>query len=212
QVSYRNLCDRSIAVRVNIGTYQIHRSVSRTCNVSWHDCCSVSRRLIAGGISDMSQRNTRASRTAVMLVPVLAALCAPQSPILAAPIDPGVRHAATDGGPAIPLPGLTADEQAFFQNGLNRFQNVEAVRGAINNGLGPRFNADQCSSCHAYPFVGGSSPASNPQIAVATADGATNTIPWFVVSNGPVREARFIQSNGAPDGGVHDLFVITGRT
>src|SRR6185312_13608080 len=98
------------------------------------------------------------------------------------------------------------------QDGLNRFQNVEAVRGAINNGLGPRFNADQCSSCHAYPFVGGSSPASNPQIAVATADGATNTIPWFVVSNGPVREARFIQSNGAPDGGVHDLFVITGRT
>ena len=160
----------------------------------------------------MSQQNTRASRTLVILVPLVGALCAPESPILAAPIDPGVRHGATDGGPPIPLPGLTADEQGYFQDGLTRFQNVEAVSGGTNNGLGPRFNADQCSSCHAQPFVGGSSPATNPQVAVATADGATNTVPWFVVPNGPVREARFIQSNGAPDGGVHDLFVITGRT
>jgi CxxC motif-containing protein (DUF1111 family) len=160
----------------------------------------------------MSQHNTRASRTLVILVPVVGALCAPQSPTLAAPLDPGVRRAATDGGPPIPLQGLAADEQAFFEDGAARFQNVEAVIGSTNNGLGPRFNADQCSSCHAQPFVGGSSPASNPQVAVATADGATNTIPWFVVSNGPVREARFIQSNGVPDGGVHDLFVITGRT
>ena len=36
-------------------------------------------------------------------------------------------------------------------------------------------------------------------------------MPWFIARNGPVREARFVQSNGAPDGGVHDLFVITGR-
>jgi CxxC motif-containing protein (DUF1111 family) len=160
----------------------------------------------------MNQQNTRALRAFVMLVPVVSALCAPQSPVLAAPNDPGVRHAATDGGPPIPLSGLTTDEQTFFQDGLTRFQAVEAVSGSVNNGLGPRFNSDQCSSCHAQPFVGGSSPASNPQIAVATADGATNTIPWFVAPNGPVREARFVQSNGVPDGGVHDLFVVTGRT
>jgi CxxC motif-containing protein (DUF1111 family) len=36
-------------------------------------------------------------------------------------------------------------------------------------------------------------------------------VPWFVVPNGPVREARFQKSNGVADGGVHDLFVITGR-
>ena len=160
----------------------------------------------------MSQRSTRASRTAVILIAVVGGLCGPQSPILAAPLDPGVRHAATDGGPPEPLPDLTGDEQAFFQDGLARFQAVEAVSGAANNGLGPRFNSDQCSSCHAHPYVGGSSPPSNPQIAVATADGATNSVPWFVVPNGPVREARFIESNGVSDGSVHALFVITGRS
>jgi len=160
----------------------------------------------------MSLQNRRAARTFAILAPMVGALCAPQSPILAAPVDPGVRHAATDGGPPVPLPGLSPDEQAFFQDGLTRFQNVEAVSGSVNNGLGPRFNADQCSACHAYPFAGGSSPANNPQVAVATANGANNTVPWFVVPNGPVREARFVTSNGVTDGGVHALFVITGRS
>jgi len=49
-------------------------------------------------------------------------------------------------------------------------------------------------------------------MAVARTGGATNSIPWFIVSNGPVREARFVASNGVPDGGVHDLFVVTGRS
>jgi len=129
--------------------------------------------------------------------------------------DPGVRHAATDGGPPVPLPGLTSDELTFFQDGVRRFQTVEVVSGATatqGNGLGPRFNSNQCSSCHLQPFAGGSSPATNPQVAVAHAEGATNQIPWFIVPNGPVREARFKTSNGAPDGGVHNTFVITGRT
>ena len=41
------------------------------------------------------------------------------------PVDPGVR-----GGPAgagTPLKGLTADETAFFQDGLARFAEIEAV-------------------------------------------------------------------------------------
>jgi CxxC motif-containing protein (DUF1111 family) len=32
------------------------------------------------------------------------------------------------------------------------------------------------------------------------------------VENGPVREARFKKSNGAADGEVHDIYVITGRS
>jgi len=48
-------------------------------------------------------------------------------------------------------------------------------------------------------------------IAVATLDGAKNTVPWFITPNGPVREARFKKGNGVSDGSVHDLFVITGR-
>jgi CxxC motif-containing protein (DUF1111 family) len=47
--------------------------------------------------------------------------------------------------------------------------------------------------------------------AVANAGGAINQMPWFEARNGPVREARFVQSNGVADGGVHDLFVVTGR-
>jgi CxxC motif-containing protein (DUF1111 family) len=49
-------------------------------------------------------------------------------------------------------------------------------------------------------------------IAVATLNGAKNTVPWFIAPNGPVREARFKHSaNGVADGEVHDIFVITGR-
>jgi CxxC motif-containing protein (DUF1111 family) len=127
------------------------------------------------------------------------------------PVDPGVR-----GGPAGaggPLSGLTADETAFFQNGQSRFAEVEVVANGANNGLGPRFNSNQCLSCHSQPNGGGSSPLQNPQIAVAALNGAKNTIPWFVTQNGPVRESRFKRnSNGTNDGGVHALFVITGRT
>lgn len=126
------------------------------------------------------------------------------------PVDPGVR-----GGPAgagAPLPGLTADETAFFQDGQSRFADIEVVSKGVNNGLGARFNSNQCLSCHSQPGGGGSSPAKNPLLVVAHLNGAKNTVPWFIVENGPVREARFKKSNGVPDGGVHDIFVITGRT
>jgi CxxC motif-containing protein (DUF1111 family) len=129
--------------------------------------------------------------------------------------DPGVRRAATDGGPPVPMPGLTPDELTFFQDGMARFETVEVVAGATpaqGNGLGPRFNSNQCSSCHAQPYVGGTSPATNPLDNVANADGALNEMPWFIAKNGPIREARFVQSNGVPDGSVHNLFVITGRS
>jgi CxxC motif-containing protein (DUF1111 family) len=47
---------------------------------------------------------------------------------------------------------------------------------------------------------------------MATKAGATNTIPSFITSDGPVREARFQRDDrGRPDGGVHALFTIKGR-
>src|SRR5579863_7474552 len=103
--------------------------------------------------------------------------------------DPGVRGGAAGAGG--PLPGLTADEQAFFADGLARFAEVEVVAGGANNGLGPRFNSNQCLSCHSQPAGGGSSPAKNPLIAVATLNGGRNAIPWFITPDGPVREPRF---------------------
>jgi hypothetical protein len=99
-----------------------------------------------------------------------------------APKDPGVRGGTAGAGG--PLKGLTADETSFFKDGQARFADVEVVTKGSNNGLGPRFNSNQCLSCHSQPDAGGSS----------------------------VREARFkLSANGASDGEVHDLFVITGR-
>jgi CxxC motif-containing protein (DUF1111 family) len=115
--------------------------------------------------------------------------------------------------PGGPLAALTADETAFFQDGLARFQDVETVSGGNNTGLGPRFNSNQCLSCHSQPSAGGSSPEQNPLIAVATLDGAKNSVPWFIAPNGPVREARFKQNpDGTNDGNVHAIFVVTGRS
>jgi len=127
-----------------------------------------------------------------------------------APVDPGVRGGAPGAGTA--LEGLTADETALFQNGLAKFLDIDSVTGGQNNGLGPRFNSNQCLSCHSQPSVGGTSPATNPLIMIATLDGARNVVPWFITQNGPIREARFKRNpNGTNDGGVHNLFVITGR-
>ncbi len=130
-------------------------------------------------------------------------------------LDPGVRGGPPGAGG--PIGGMSTDYQNFFNAALARFQEVDSVSGTITNesgvGLGPRFNATSCSGCHAFPAIGGTSPAANPQITMAVADGATNKIPPFITANGPVREARFIRnSNGTADGGVHDLFVITGRS
>ncbi len=128
--------------------------------------------------------------------------------------DPGVRT-----GPPVqarPLTGLTAAEQELFDAGHEAFQDIASVKGTIANteaGLGPRFNLDSCAGCHAQPTVGGSSPAVNPQIAVAHKEGATNVIPPFLALNGPVRVVRFKRDpQGRPDGGVKALFTIKGRS
>jgi CxxC motif-containing protein (DUF1111 family) len=133
----------------------------------------------------------------------------------AQPADPGIRQEPSDGEPPVALQGLGQDELSFFEDGLRRFNTQEVVSGASGtqgNGLGPRFNSDSCVSCHAYPNSGGSSPVLNPLSSIASAYGAANNLPWFITGNGPIREARFVQSNGEPDGSVHDLFVVTGRS
>lgn len=136
------------------------------------------------------------------------------APALAQVTDPGVRQPAAPGAAPVPLAGMNSNEGPYFQDGALRFQAVEGVSGTNgpNTGLGPRFNSNSCSSCHAQPVIGGSSPPSNPLYSVYNAMGASNQMPWFEAPNGPVREARFVQSNGVPDGGVHNLFVVTGRT
>jgi CxxC motif-containing protein (DUF1111 family) len=121
--------------------------------------------------------------------------------------DPGVRGGAAGAGGAIA--GLTKNEIAFFDAGKDDFVEEETVP----EGLGPTMNLDSCGGCHLHPAVGGTSPPVNPQIAFANKDGATNAIPSFITRNGPVREARFVRNaDGTPNGGVHDLFTIAGRS
>jgi CxxC motif-containing protein (DUF1111 family) len=120
--------------------------------------------------------------------------------------DPGVRGGAPGAGGH--LPGLTGYEVAYFELGLEDFAEAEG----IGDGLGPRFNADGCGTCHSQPAIGGTSPARNPLVNLATAFGARNVVPSFIDPDGPIREARFKRlPNGQPDGGVHALFVISGR-
>jgi CxxC motif-containing protein (DUF1111 family) len=128
------------------------------------------------------------------------------SPSAFAQTDPGVQGGAARAGR--PLPGLTANEAIFFDIGREDFNEAEGV----GDGLGPRFNLDGCGGCHFQPDIGGTSGTINPQVAVATAFGARNTVPAFITLNGPIREARLKrQPNGQPDGGVHALFVISQR-
>ena len=121
--------------------------------------------------------------------------------------DPGVR-----GGPAGaggPLGDLSPNERAFFDLGKEDFEEAEDVA----DGVGPRMNLDGCGGCHIQPAIGGTSPFVNPQVAFASKDGGTDFVPSFIRSNGPIREARFVRNpDGTPDGGVHALFTITGRT
>jgi CxxC motif-containing protein (DUF1111 family) len=139
-------------------------------------------------------------------------------PVSASVVDPGPRGGSPAAGGS--LESVAADDPAtildFWTTGRERFQEADDVPA----GLGPRFNALSCASCHAHPDVGGSSPSVNPQVAAATAAGATNTVPSFITSSGPVREARFIyftDGSGnpittAPNGGVMPLYTIAGRS
>jgi CxxC motif-containing protein (DUF1111 family) len=134
-------------------------------------------------------------------------------------LDPGPRAGSIGAGN--PIQGLTTQQNAFFQNGLSQFIEVEGVTlpSPGNGGLGPTFNSNSCGSCHSQPATGGTSPSmnafpfvgniagQNPQFTVGQLMNGGNRIPFFVTADGPVREARF-----KSDSGVHDLFTIAGRT
>jgi Di-haem oxidoreductase, putative peroxidase len=141
-------------------------------------------------------------------------------------IDPGPRIGGVGAGGF--LMGLTDAQQAQANDGAMRFVEPETFPG----GLGPFYNSGTqraCGGCHAQPNVGGSSPSAsaypyigpNPQATVDyNAYNASNVIPPFISADGPVREMRLVyfhKPNGnlnlnAPDGGVHDLYNVTGRT
>ena len=139
--------------------------------------------------------------------------------------DPGIQSGNRGTGAALSsvLSNSPSGILSFFTDGQKRFQDVESVSNSPtgNNGLGPRFNSTSCSSCHTQPAFGGTGAAVNPQFSF-TSNGTAprDTTPYFVTANGPTLEARFpffFNNNGtvnynAPNGGVEDLFTVTGRS
>jgi len=125
--------------------------------------------------------------------------------------DPGVRNGPAGAGG--PLAGLTTDEREMFDVGREDFNENEDVV----DGVGPRFNFVGCGGCHSHPEIGGTSPGpaqgGNPLFLVTGALGFKgNVIPSFITPDGPIREARFqYHPDGTRDGGVTNLFVITGH-
>jgi CxxC motif-containing protein (DUF1111 family) len=128
--------------------------------------------------------------------------------------DPGVRSGAADAGGAIT--GLTSGQSTAFNSGRGTFNEINGVTGGTGGliGLGPRFDSNSCKSCHAQPAPGGSSPATNPLFNVFQLNGATNTMPFFITTSGPVVVARFPFAADlvTPDGHVQQLFTVTGRS
>lgn len=143
--------------------------------------------------------------------------------IALAQTDPGVQSGNRGTGAALSsvLANNPSGILAFFADGQTRFQEVETVSNSANVGLGPRFNSNQCSSCHAQPTLGGTGAATNPQF-LFTSNGVApgNTMPSFITADGPTLEARFpffFNTNGsvntnAPNGGVETIFTVTGRS
>jgi len=154
---------------------------------------------------------TRSNNTTLLVVPV---------PDCAQPPD-----ALGNEGAGNVLNNAGVNTGTFWFNTIGIFGQVASVDGSVDpvtknptlKGLGPAFNGEGCFQCHSQPTVGGTSPFNNPQFAAASDRGALNTVPSFLRSTGPIREARFIldeadTSNRTLDGGVHELFRIKGRS
>src|SRR5271169_4973075 len=133
--------------------------------------------------------------------------------------DPGQQAAGRGTGATLIDPNNDPNGfYAFFQDGRARFIDVRHV--SVNHpGLGPRFNSDNCNSCHAAPNSGGSGALINPQFLFPGGIALGNTIPSFITQNGPTLVARFpfffnpdgTVNTSAPNGGVESLFTVTGR-
>ncbi|MFN7997593.1 MAG: di-heme oxidoredictase family protein [Bryobacteraceae bacterium] len=113
--------------------------------------------------------------------------------------------------------------------GANTGEDPNLATLTNSSGLGARFNGDQCSVCHQQPAIGGSggflvpNPQGSPDhyrkpenpmfYLIPHRKGAQNYVPSFITQYGPIREVRFQRKpDGTPDGGVHQLFTIVGRS
>jgi hypothetical protein len=130
---------------------------------------------------------------------------------------------------AVQLEGVCDDCTDLTLGSLTELTKANLVTKTNSSGLGVRFNGDQCTVCHNQPALGGSGgfmvpnpqdppsrqlPAENPMFRlIPQRKGAKNSVPSFIQQFGPIREVRFAKKpNGTPDGGVHQLFSVLGRS
>jgi CxxC motif-containing protein (DUF1111 family) len=137
--------------------------------------------------------------------------------------DPGVRGGPPNAGGHLAKLCSNTNNGCFtrIDNEVQDWQAVSATFSQVNSvtgtapiGLGPRFNSNSCVSCHSQPAPGGASPASNPLFSVYQLDGAQNTMPFFEAAGGAALNAvfPFLPNTQTPDGTVHQLFTVTGRS
>jgi di-heme oxidoreductase (putative peroxidase) len=130
---------------------------------------------------------------------------------------------------AVQLEGVCDDCSELTLGSFTDPARANLVTKTNSSGLGVRFNGDQCTVCHNQPVLGGSGgfmvpnpqdppsrhlPPENPMFRlIPQRKGAKNEVPSFIERFGPIREVRFAKKpNGEPDGGVHQLFTVVGRS
>jgi CxxC motif-containing protein (DUF1111 family) len=97
------------------------------------------------------------------------------------PGDLGSSEASGDPqaqtAPGDPLPGLTAEQLAAFQTGLEDFAEIEEA----DEGLGPIFNNTGCGVCHDQAAVGGASTQNLVEVrfGLTGADGSFDPLSQF---------------------------------
>jgi hypothetical protein len=180
---------------------------------------------------DRGGKMTRMSKLigAVAIASAAALTLASGSTLWAQLTDPGVRTGTPGAGTfQATLTQFEQDSECPGQQTFMQTIGVPVSEVTNNNcagstypvvvqsgGLGPAFNSNACSSCHAQPAVGGSSPPANPLFGVYNLLGAKNGMPFFESKTGPALVARFpyqLNDLSLPDGFVHQLFTIAGRS
>ena len=194
-------------------------------------------------------------RHGLRMLAVVSLLCLPSISILAQKdpgVRGGLPIAGQPIPHPQPLPGLQVNDAKLFQESLQRGGELESScdscatsangpafpvtgQGELDpifpqfhtnsNGLGARFNAEQCLLCHSQPALGGSAgfivpnpgepkpmQPENPLFRlVPKRFGRLNVTPAFEEQFGPIREVRFrFNPDGTRDGGVHQLYTIRG--
>ena len=175
-------------------------------------CCHVGT-IMGSQARDRSwQRPARSHCLSLIGAALAILLAASHLKAQSAAIDPGVRGGALGAGQF--FSGLSTNQLTIANNAKKSFGQIVSVQQANKNGLGPRFNSNQCSNCHAQPAVGGSTGPNNGLFQVYDTDGATNYMPFFESFTGAVINARFpkqLTNLSVPDNQVHQVFTITGR-